>query len=144
MECSEHVVPGRLKPAAATRPRDHELLLIGTRGAIQWAHVVQQAICQEEVVEVVLCAVGRVQEARVRVRDDLFQGILELSAPLILLWYRRTGLFLGLALSFHLGTSLMLNIHFTNLWPCYIALVPWESGLTQVQAPGFCSHIRIL
>ena len=61
--------------------------------------------------------------------------LFELSAPLILIWYRRTGLFLGLALSFHLGTSLMLNIHFTNLWPCYIALVPWESGLTQVQAP---------
>lgn len=52
--------------------------------------------------------------------------LFELCAPFLLLLWQRTGLFLILALGFHLGTSLLLNIHFTNLWPCYVVLVPWE------------------
>lgn len=52
--------------------------------------------------------------------------LFELSAPLLLLWWRRRGLFLLLALSFHVGTALLLNIKFTNLWPCYVVLLPWE------------------
>jgi hypothetical protein len=59
--------------------------------------------------------------------------IFELGAPLILLWWKRTGLFLILALGFHLGTALMLNIHFTNLWPCYVVLVPWERWISSSQ-----------
>ena len=59
--------------------------------------------------------------------------LFELSAPLVLLWWKRTGLFFALAVSFHIGTSLMLNIHFTNLWPCYVVLLPWERWLTWTQ-----------
>ena len=58
--------------------------------------------------------------------------IFELSAPLLLLWWRRVGLFVALALSFHVGTALLLNIKFTNLWPCYVVFLPWERWLTHL------------
>ena len=59
--------------------------------------------------------------------------LFELSAPLLLLWWKRTGVFCVLAIGFHIGTALMLNIHFTNLWPCYVALLPWERWLALTQ-----------
>ena len=62
--------------------------------------------------------------------------LFEVSAPLVLLGFRQTALFLILALGFHVGTSLMFNIDFTNLWPCYVVLVPWERWVSVIdQSP---------
>jgi hypothetical protein len=67
-------------------------------------------------------------------RVDLLPGLLplsgalvllfELGAPLLFLVRRAWPLAVGTALVFHGGTALLLDIHFSNLWPFLVVLVP--------------------
>jgi hypothetical protein len=57
----------------------------------------------------------------------------ELGFPLLLFHKRLRLLLIGLALLFHLGTWLLMQISFSILWPCYAILVDWKQLWARLQ-----------
>lgn len=55
--------------------------------------------------------------------------IFELGFPLLLLSRRTRWSALFGALLFHAATAVFMDIHFSSLWPCHAALVPWHRWL---------------
>ena len=70
----------------------------------------------------------------------------ELGAPLLLLWRRAWPLALAAGLSFHAATAVLLDVHFSSLWPLWVLVVPvhrWLPGRALLPNQAFVGLDRV-